>query len=286
MLTMNRLSLIVCALCAGCGPAEPAPDSSSTMGGGGATASAAGAAGAVQAAPGGAAGAGGSATAGGGSGGSAASAGGGGSAGTAGAAGSAAAGGGVAGVGGAGGSGGLTPLPPCSEPSVSRLMVWETQVVGGTMVPASGSPLREFQGAHELYIEWTLDGGGSYGTANAPLNNQGEYANGADPAQNGVDISSAAGVTLEYATTGNAYLQIRTASEPHGGDHFRADLPLTGGEIAVTTLNFADFRRPGGDTPPETAILQEVFSFTFVAGGTTNLTLRQVLVPGFSPPCE
>jgi hypothetical protein len=285
MLAMNRLSLIACALCAGCGPADPAPGSSSTMGGGGATANAAGAAGASQAALGGA---GGSvlATAGGGSGGSGAGAGGAGSAGTAGAAGSAGASGAAAGLGGAGGSEGLTPLPPCSQPSVSRLMVWETQVVGGTMLPASGSPLREFQGAHELYIEWTLDGGGSYGTANAPLNNQGEYTNGADPGQNGVDISSAPGVTLEYATTGNAYLQIRTASEPHGGDHFRADLPLTDGEIAVTTLNFADFRRPGGDMPPETAILQEVFSFTFVAGATTKLTLRQVLVPGFSPPCE
>ncbi len=284
MQTMNRLLLITCVLSLGCGSAEPAPPSSSSTGGGGASASAAGAAGAAQAGGGGASGSGGSATTTGG-GGSSAGAENGGSTTAAGAGGSAGALGGSAGLGG-GGSAGLMPLPPCAEPSVSRLMVWEMQVVGGTMVPASGSPLREFGDAHELYVEWTLDGGGSYGTANAPLNNQGEYSSGANPAENGVDISSAAGVTLEYATTGSAYLQIRTASEPHGGDHFRADLPPTNGEIAIVTLNFADFRRPGGDTPPEAAILQEVFSFTFVAAGTTNLTLRQVLVPGFSPPCE
>jgi hypothetical protein len=210
---------------------------------------------------------------------------------TAGAAGSAGvggSGGGGAGGGGAGGSGGSggMGLEPCSEPSVSRLEVWETQVVGGSMVPASGSPLRVIEGGHELYIEWTLDGGGSYGTANAPLENQGEYSNGADPAEHGVDLSGAAGVTLEYATTGSTYLQLRTASVPHGGDHFRADLPNTSGVIQTTTLAFSDFRRPGGETPPDSAILSEVFSYTFVAAGSADLTLRQVLVPGFSPPCD
>jgi len=273
-----------------CGPAEPAqPSTAGTSGSGATVAGTGGTAGGAQAGNGGASGSGGT-VAPGGSGGSAGSeSGGAGSGGAAGAsAGAGSGGGGSGGASGSGGSGGLIPLEPCSEPSVSRLKVWEMQVVGGTQVPASGSPLRELQGGggHELYVEWTLDGGGSYGTANAPLNNQGQYANGADPAENGVDISAAGGITLEYATTGPAYLQLRTASVPHGGDHFRADLPLTSGEIAIATLNFEDFRRPGGNTPPETAILQEVFSFTFVGGGTTNLTLRQVLVPGFSPPCE
>lgn len=41
-----------------------------------------------------------------------------------------------------GGSSGLTPLEPCAGPAVSRLEVWEMQVVGGSMVPAQGSPLR------------------------------------------------------------------------------------------------------------------------------------------------
>jgi hypothetical protein len=34
----------------------------------------------------------------------------------------------------------LPPLTPCSAPSVSRLKVWEMQVVGGTMTPPTASP--------------------------------------------------------------------------------------------------------------------------------------------------
>jgi hypothetical protein len=167
------------------------------------------------------------------------------------------------------------------------LKIWEMQVVGGTMVPASGSPLRKVGNAYELYVAFTLQGGGAaYGTANAPLNNQGQYTNGADPAKNAVDLSGAKGVTLEYSTTGNTYMQIRTGTVPHGGDHFRADMPVTGDQIKTITLNFADFRRPGGTTPPGTDILKDVFSFTFVAGATTTLTLRQVRAGDFKPPCN
>jgi hypothetical protein len=180
---------------------------------------------------------------------------------------------------------GLPPLPPCTAPAVSHLKVWEMQVVGGTMTP-NGSPLRKVGEDYEMYVAWTLQGSGGYGTANAPLNNQGEYSSGADPKKNAVDISTGPGVVLEYATTGPTYMQIRTSTEPHGGNHYRADLPLTGGQIKIATLNFADFRLPGGKTPPGTDILKDAFSFTFVAGGTTNLTLRQVRVAGFTPPCN
>jgi hypothetical protein len=189
-------------------------------------------------------------------------------------------------TGGGSGDAGLPPLTPCTDPSVSRLKVWETQVVSGTQVPASGSPLRDAGKDYEMYIEWTLQGSSSYGTANAPLNNQGEYTNGADPAKNAVDISGATGVTLEYAATGSTYMQIRTGTVPHGGDHFRADLPITGTEIKTITLPFADFRRPGGQTPPGADILKDVFSFTFVGAATTKVTLRQVRVAGFTPPCN
>ncbi len=182
--------------------------------------------------------------------------------------------------------GGLPALTPCTDPSVSRLKIWEMQVVGGTMVPASGSPLRKVGNAYELYVAFTLQGGGAYGTANAPLNNQGQYTNGADPTKNAVDLSGAKGVTLEYSTTGSTYMQIRTGTVPHGGDHFRADMPVTGDQIKTITLNFADFRRPGGTTPPGTDILKDVFSFTFVAGATTTLTLLQVRAGDFKPPCN
>jgi hypothetical protein len=204
-------------------------------------------------------------------------------------------GGGAGGVGGGGGSGGASggggaggggALEPCQEPSVSRLKVWEMQVVGGTQVPANGSPLRAVaEGGHELDVQWTLNGGG-YGTANAPLENQGEYANGANPAEHAVDISGGAGITVEYSSTGNTYLQIRTASVPHGGDHFRADLPSTEGMLDTITLAYDTFRRPGGNTPPGNDILTDAYAFTFVGGGTTHFKLRQVLIPGYVPPCD
>jgi hypothetical protein len=159
------------------------------------------------------------------------------------------------------------------------------QVVGGTQVP-TGSPLRKVGNDYELFVTWTLTDASGYGTANAPLNNMGEYTNGANPAQQAVDISSATGIFLEYAATGNTYMQIRTGTVPHGGDHFRATLPVTGATVKTVTLNFADFRRPGGTTPPGSDILKDVFSFTFVGGGTTTLTLRQVRVRGFTPPCN
>jgi len=184
-------------------------------------------------------------------------------------------------------TGGSPTLEPCSDPAVSRLKVWEMQVVGGSMLPATGSPLRKYDGGgYEMYVEWTLTDGGAYGTANAPLNNQGQYSNGADPAKNGVDISQGSGITLEYASAGSTYLQIRTAAVPHGGDHFRADLPSTNGQLKTIALDYASFRRPGGTTPPGDDVLKSAFSFTFVGSATTQLTLRQVLIPGFKPPCN
>lgn len=196
-------------------------------------------------------------------------------------------GGSAAGTGGGGGSGGSLPmLEPCAQPSVSHLKVWEMQVVGGTQVPANGSPLRKYDGGgYEMYVEWTLNGADAYGTANAPLNNMGQYSNGADPAKNAVDISKGDGLTIEYSSTGSTYLQLRTAAVPHGGDHFRADLPSTNGQIQTIKLAYDTFRRPGGNTPPGSDILSGMFSFTFVGSATTKLTIRQVLIPGFVPPC-
>src|SRR5258708_5069790 len=119
-----------------------------------------------------------------------------------GAAGSAGSGAGGAIDAGGGDAGDYPPLVPCTAPSVSRLKVWEMQVVGGTQVP-TGSPLRKVGNDYELFVTWTLTGSGAYGTANAPLNNMGEFTNGADPAKNAVDISGATGIFLEYGATGN-----------------------------------------------------------------------------------
>jgi hypothetical protein len=162
------------------------------------------------------------------------------------------------------------------------------QVVGGTQVP-SGSPLRQYDGGgYEMYVEWTFNAGGGeqYGTANTPLNNMGQYSDGADPAKNGVDISQGPGISLEYSSTGNTYLQIRTGALPHGGDHFKADLPSTDGQMKIVTLALADFRRPGGNTPPGGDVLKDAFSFTFVGSSTTKLGVRQIYIPGFVPPCN
>ncbi|HXI55056.1 MAG TPA: hypothetical protein VNO55_03300 [Polyangia bacterium] len=179
---------------------------------------------------------------------------------------------------------GLPPLTPCTAPAVSRLKVWEMDVSGGTATP-SGSPLRKVGDVYEMHVAWKLSGGG-YGTANTALNNLGQYSGGADPAKEAVDLSGAPGVVLEYSVTGPAYMQIRTGTVPHGGDHFKANLPMTGDQLTIATLKFADFRRPGGTAPPGPDILKDVFSFTFVGSGTTTLTLRQVRVAGFTPPCN
>ena len=114
----------------------------------------------------------------------------------------------------------------------------------------------------------------------------GQYSSGADPAKNGVDIGKGSGLTIEYASTGSTYLQLRTGAVPHGGDHFKADLPSTSGMLKTIQLDYATFRRPGGNTPPGDDVLKDVFSFTFVGSATTKLTLRQVLIPGFVPPCN
>lgn len=188
--------------------------------------------------------------------------------------------------GGAGGAITLPPLTPCTMPAVSRLKVWEMMTSGGSMMPM-GSPLRKVAGtdAYEMYVSFTIQGGG-YGTANTALKNAGQYANGANPAQNAVDISAEGGITLEYATTGASYLQIRTGTVPHGGAHFKIDLPVTAGMIKTTKFNFADFRRPGGQVPPGPDVLKDAFSLTFVASATGTMTLRQVRVGAFVPPCN
>ncbi len=138
--------------------------------------------------------------------------------------------------------------------------------------------------AYEMHVSWALSSGG-YGTANTPLGNKGQYTNGVDPAKSSVDLSAAPGVVLEYAATGSVYMQIRTGADPHGGSHYRATIPVTGGDMKVVTLKFADFRL-SGNTPPGPNILKDVFSFTFVGSGTTMLTLRQVRVAGYVPPCN
>jgi hypothetical protein len=181
-------------------------------------------------------------------------------------------------------TGGLPPLAPCTAPAVSRLKVWEMDISGGTAVP-KGTPLRKVGDSYEFHVAWTLNGGG-YGTANTALNNKGQYSGGADPAKSSADVSGASGLFLEYSATGNTYMQLRTGAVPHGGDHFRATLPVTGDQLRTIMLNFADFRRPGGKTPPGPEILKDVFTLTFVAGGTTTVTLRQIRIPGFTPPCD
>jgi hypothetical protein len=216
-------------------------------------------------------------------------AGGAGTAGSSGGSGQAGAGAGGSAGNGSGGSGGsgIPVLEPCADPAVSRLKKWEMQVVGGTQVP-TGSPLRQVEGGgYEMYVEWTLNGGGEqYGTANAPLNNMGQYSDGADPAKNGVDISQGPAIIIAYSSTGSTYLQIRTGAVPHGGDHFKADLPSTDGQLKIISLALDSFRRPGGTTPPGDDVLKDAFSFTFVGSATTKLALRHVYIPGFVPPCD
>jgi hypothetical protein len=181
--------------------------------------------------------------------------------------------------------------PSCPAPSLSGLRVFETQVVGGTQQPPQGvSPLVQSGGSSELRITWMLDPqappSNRFGTLNLPLRNRGQFTDGIEPRNFPVDLGAAAGLDVRYASTGPVFVQLRTGSVPNGGDHFRADLPVTGGQLRALQLPFASFRRPGGNTPPGPEITRDAFSFTFATTEGAALRLTDVSVPGLQPPCD
>ncbi|GEM_PF-4255826 len=187
----------------------------------------------------------------------------------------------------------------CSLPAVSGFGVWETQVVGGTQSPPeSSSPLRALDGgvgtpcggdtACEMHIEWTIDPpdpSTKWGTVNIPLANRGEYTHNISPQDYAVDLGAAGSVTLTYASEGPLVLQLRTSTTPHGGDHFRIILPPRA-DSGPVDFSFSEFRRPEGGAAPGPEILSDGFSFTLATSESAWMTLRQIEVSGYVPPCD
>jgi hypothetical protein len=177
----------------------------------------------------------------------------------------------------------------CKEPSVSRLTVWDVEVSkDGSRLSVDGdSSLSTRDGKRVAHVVFDLKGPQSYGTINVPLRNHREDATHKSAGLS-VDLGRAADVALTYASTADLFLQIRHGARSHGGHHYRAKLPATGGSIRSETLRFADFAQPDWVTEADRypLDLHDVFSFTVAALQSADVTVSSLVVDGFTPACE
>jgi hypothetical protein len=177
----------------------------------------------------------------------------------------------------------------CKEPSVSRLTVWDVEVSkdGSTLSIDGDSSLSVRGGKRVAHVVFDLKGPQSYGTINVPLRNHREDATHKS-ADLSVDLARSHGVTLSYASTADLFLQIRHGARSHGGHHYRAKLPATGGSLRSERLRFADFAQPDwvkeDDRYP--LDLRDVFSFTVAALQSADVTVASLVADGYTPPCD
>jgi hypothetical protein len=177
----------------------------------------------------------------------------------------------------------------CKEPNVSRLTVWDVEVSkdGSTLAIDGDSSLVVRAGKRVAHVVFDLKGPESYGTINVPLRNHREDATHKS-SELSVDLGRAHGVTLSYASTADLFLQLRHGARSHGGHHYRAKLPSTGGSLRSERLRFADFAQPDWVKEPERypLDLRDVFSFTVAALQPADVTVAALTVDGFTPACE
>jgi hypothetical protein len=177
----------------------------------------------------------------------------------------------------------------CREPSVSRLTVWDVEVSkdGSTLSIDGDSSLVVRAGKRVAHVVFDLKGPTSYGTINVPLRNQREDATHKS-ADLSVDIGRARNVTLSYASTADLFLQLRHGARSHGGHHYRAKLPSTGGSLRFERLEFADFAQPDWvkDDERYPLDLRDVFSFTVAALQSADVTVASLTVDGYTPACN
>ena len=176
----------------------------------------------------------------------------------------------------------------CKEPSVSRLAVWDVEVSkdGSKLTTDGDSSLALREGKRVAHVVFDLAGPKSYGTINVPLRNHREDGT-RKSAELAVDLARSQGVTLSYASTADLFLQIRHGARSHGGHHYRAKLPSTGGSLRSETLRFADFAQPDWVEPNDRypLDLRDVFSFTVAALQSADVTVASLTVDGFTPAC-
>jgi hypothetical protein len=177
----------------------------------------------------------------------------------------------------------------CKQPNVSRLTVWDVEVSkdGSTLAIDGASSLVVRAGKRVAHVVFDLRGPESYGTINVPLRNHREDATHKS-AELSVDLGRAHGVTLSYASTADLFLQLRHGGRSHGGHHYRAKLPSTGGSLRSERLRFADFAQPDWVKENERypLDLRDVFSFTVAALQSADVTVAALTVDGYTPSCE
>jgi hypothetical protein len=177
----------------------------------------------------------------------------------------------------------------CKEPSVSRLMVWDVEVSkdGSSLFTDGPTALTLRDGQQVAHVAFDLARPESYGTINVPLKNHREDATHKS-ASLSVDLSRSHDVAVTYASSADLFLQIRHGARSHGGHHYRAKLPATGGALRTARLRFADFAQP--DWVPQAdrypLDLSDVFSFTVAALASADVTIAALAVDGYTPPCE
>jgi len=182
-----------------------------------------------------------------------------------------------------------TALPGCSRAGVSGLAVWdvETSKDGSTLRPGGSSALAFRDGEYVAQVVFALASASSYGTMNVPLRSQREDPTHR-PADLSVNLGDARMVTVTYASTADLFLQIRHGARAHGGHHYRARLGKTAGAVRTETLRFADFAQPPWVTSADRypLDLRNVFSFTFAALESAEVTVAAFEIDGFVPSCE
>ena len=172
---------------------------------------------------------------------------------------------------------------------MSRLTVWDVEVSkdGSTLSTDGPSSLTARGGKRIVHVVFDLAGPQSYGTINVPLRNQREDATHKSRDLS-VDLRKSHDVGVSYASTADLFLQIRHGARSHGGHHYRAKLPSTGGTLRLERLSFADFAQPDWVAPADRypLDLSDVFSFTVAALAPADVTVASLAVDGYTPPCE
>jgi hypothetical protein len=167
--------------------------------------------------------------------------------------------------------------------------VWDVEVSkdGSKLSVDGGSSLTHRDGKQVAHVVFDLAGPQSYGTINVPLKNHREDETHKSSGMS-VDLSRSGNVTVGYASTADLFLQIRHGARSHGGHHYRAKLPATGGAMRSEALRFDGFDQPDWVKREERYALDlsDVFSFTVAALQSADVTVSSLTVDGFTPSCE
>jgi len=180
---------------------------------------------------------------------------------------------------------------------VGKFPVWDPQVVGNGLLNGTTANAWPRQGLDNvsclinhndvMIANFMNMSTADYGTVNVPVG--GHLCSPLCPmcsskytqkcSQN---LSDADGLTITYSSTADAWIQIRTGTLPHGGDHNLYTLRNTSGVIRSVSLPWDAFQ---GGTEPIAVAVAEVYSFTLAClGKYGSANLLSVSYLGFLTP--